>query len=191
MLKKVVFRDRDGVINRDSSQYVKCWSEFEFLPGSKAAIRSLTINGYTIFIITNQSIINRKMVPLTTLEDIHTRMMAAVDAAGGKIEHIFFCPHTPEENCACRKPRPGLIHQAQESYDIDLSTATMVGDNAKDIGCARNSGCESAILVRTGAGLEAEKALQDNKQLPDHVATDLAAAARWIIDIHSKTDPVR
>jgi D-glycero-D-manno-heptose 1,7-bisphosphate phosphatase len=190
MLKKVVFLDRDGVINRDSSQYVKCWAEFEFLPGSKAAIRSLTINGYTIFIITNQSIINRKMVPRTILDDIHTKMKAAVDASGGKIEDIFFCPHTPEENCDCRKPKPGLIHQAQESYDIDLSTATMVGDNAKDIDCARNSGCGSAILVKTGCGVEAEKTLRDRKQLPDYVASDLADAAHWIIDSQDKTDPV-
>lgn len=191
MLKKVVFLDRDGVINRDSSHYVKCWSEFEFLPGSKAAIRSLTTNGYTIFIITNQSIINRRIVPLSVLDDIHMKMQAAIEAAGGKIEDIFFCPHTPGENCACRKPEPGLIHQAQKAYRIDLSMAAMVGDNAKDIRCARNSGCGSAILVQTGRGIDAERTLSDGEDAPDHVARDLNAAAHWIIDIHGRNDPAQ
>jgi len=191
MLEKVVFLDRDGVINRNSSYYVKHWAEFEFLPGSKAAIKSLTVNGYTIFIITNQSIINRKMVPREILGDIHMRMKVDVEAAGGKISDIFFCPHTPAENCDCRKPRPGLIYQAQKAHGVDLSTATMVGDNAKDIECARNSGCGSAILVRTGCGIEAEKTLRDHKQYPDYVARDLNAAARWIIDTHNRNDPAQ
>lgn len=187
MVHKVIFLDRDGVINRDSPDYIKNWAEFEFLPGSLSALRLLTANGFTIIIITNQSIINRKMVPEEILDDIHTKMMATVEANGGKISGIFYCPHTPEEDCDCRKPKPGLIYQAQNAYGIDLPSTIMVGDSAKDIECAQNSGCGCTILVRTGNGIAAERALKDHHRPPDHIVSDLDEATHRIIDNHPKT----
>lgn len=181
MLRKVVFLDRDGVINRDSPDYIRSWAEFEFLPGSIDAIRRLSENGFTIFVITNQSAVNRGMVPLRDLEHMHTMMRQAVAAGGGEIRDIFFCPHTPDEGCACRKPLPGLIRMAQNAYQADLSDACMVGDKATDIQCARNAGCASTVLVRTGNHLAAEKILAENNIRPAHVADDLAAAADWIM----------
>ena len=181
MLKKVVFLDRDGVINRDSPDYIKSWAEFEFLPGSIDAIRRLSASGFTIIVITNQSAINRGMVPVRELEHMHKRMRQAVAEGGGEIRDIFFCPHTPDEGCDCRKPLPGLIHSAQKAYHADLSDACMVGDNATDILCARNAGCARAVLVRTGNFLAAEKILAENKIRPDHVADDLSRAADWIM----------
>ncbi|MGA9478920.1 MAG: HAD-IIIA family hydrolase, partial [Desulfobacterales bacterium] len=99
---KVVFLDRDGVINRDSPAYIKSWAEFDFLPGSLLALRRLTVAGFTLIILSNQSAVNRGMLSLETLLDMHRRLQADVAAAGGCITDIFFCPHRPEEGCACR-----------------------------------------------------------------------------------------
>jgi D-glycero-D-manno-heptose 1,7-bisphosphate phosphatase len=182
-LDKVVFLDRDGVINLDSSDYIKSWSEFKFIPRSIEAIKELTLQGFYIIIITNQSVINRNMVSGKGLEYIQASMKNEVKSGGGLIKDIFFCPHIPEDNCDCRKPKPGLIYQAQKAYSIDLKDAVMVGDSAKDIECARNAGCGTAVLVKTGNGAEAEKTLAEKKIYPDHIAQDLYEAVQWIVDI--------
>jgi D-glycero-D-manno-heptose 1,7-bisphosphate phosphatase len=181
MIRKVVFLDRDGVINRDSPNYIKSWEEYEFLPNSLEAIKRLTLNELSIIIITNQSAINRKMVSEKGLDHIHTMMKTAIEAHGGSIKDIFYCPHVPEDRCDCRKPEPGLIYQAQQKHHIDLKAAVMVGDSAKDIECARNAGCGSAVLVRTGNGIAAEKVLKAKKIFPDYVAPDLFSAVDWIL----------
>jgi D-glycero-D-manno-heptose 1,7-bisphosphate phosphatase len=184
ILRKVVFLDRDGVINRDSPDYIKSWSEFEFLPGSLEAIKLLTLNGFTTIVITNQSAIRRKMVSEKVLDHIHTRMKQAVTSNGGQIKDIFFCPHIPEDRCHCRKPNPGLLFKARQKYRIDISTSVMVGDSAKDIECARNAGCGHAVLVKTGNGSQAEKILKEKQIVPDFIARDLLEAVGWII-IHN------
>ncbi|MBW2589483.1 MAG: D-glycero-beta-D-manno-heptose 1,7-bisphosphate 7-phosphatase [Deltaproteobacteria bacterium] len=182
-LDKVVFLDRDGVINLNSSDYIKSWSEFKFIPRSIEAIKELTLKGFNVIVITNQSVINRNMVSDKGLEYILTMMKNEVRSGGGLINDIFFCPHIPEDNCDCRKPKPGLIYQAQKAYSIDLKDAIMVGDSAKDIECARNAGCGKAVLVKTGNGAEAEKTLAEKKIYPDHIAQDLYEAVQWIVDI--------
>ena len=180
-IKKVVFLDRDGVINRDSPDYIRSWAEFEFLPGSLKALRMLSEAGYCLIVITNQSMIRRGMVPLSVLEDMHRRMKAAVIEAGGRIFDIFFCPHRPDENCDCRKPKPGMIEQACRRHGIVPAAGVMVGDNAKDILCGRNAGCAATVLVRTGNAARAEKELADRKVRPDAVVDDLLAAAHFIL----------
>jgi len=186
MLQKAVFLDRDGVINRDTSEYVKSWSEFEFLPGSLSALRHLTANGFATIVVTNQSIVNRRMVPKAVLEDIHARMAAAVEEREGRIRDILYCPHRPDERCDCRKPKPRLVLRARDAHGIDLASAVMIGDSAKDIECAQNAGCGCAILVRTGNGIEAEEILKTRRRPPDHILPDLDAAARWVVGNHSR-----
>ncbi len=181
LLKKVVFLDRDGVINRDSPDYIKCWEEFIFLPNSLEALKILTHKGYTLIVITNQSIIHRKWVAPEVLAEMHRRLKSVVAAHGGKITDIFVCPHTPEQDCSCRKPKPELILQACQKYSIDLSGAVMVGDSAKDILCGIAAGCGKTVLVQTGNGIPAEETLALNNVYPTVVAPDLLAAARWII----------
>jgi len=176
------------VINRDSADYIKHWSEFEFLPKSLEALKQLKQNGFTTIVITNQSVIHRKMVSREGLDHIHTRMKASVQSSGGEITDIFFCPHTPEDRCDCRKPKPGLIYQAKKRYRIDLANAVMVGDTAKDIECARNAGCRYALLVKTGNGIQAEKILKEKAIHPDHVAQDLFNAVHWIITRYDSPD---
>ena len=180
MLRKVVFLDRDGVINEDSADYVKSWAEFHFIPGSLEALRRLRAHGFKTFLITNQSAVDRRLMSRADLEYIHVKMGHAVENYGGRIEDIFFCPHLPEEECNCRKPKPGLIFEAQRRYGIKLPAAYLVGDSVKDIQCARNAGCGFAVLVRTGNGRNSEKMLVE-KKLVDHVADDLLDAVQWII----------
>jgi D-glycero-D-manno-heptose 1,7-bisphosphate phosphatase len=182
---KIVFLDRDGVINRDRSDYVTSWSEFEFLPGSLDALKLLAQNNYHVILITNQSVINRKMVTEEELRDIHTSMEDAVVGHGGRIKAVYYCPHVPEDGCSCRKPEPGLIERAKADHGLDLSRTCLIGDSLKDIQCARRAGCGKVVLVRTGHGIEAEKLSKDADEKPDHVADDLMAAVKWLLKAQS------
>lgn len=185
MLSNVIFLDRDGVINRDSPDYIKSWSEFHFISRSLDALRDLTSGGFAIIVITNQSAITRKLITARELEHVHSKMKDVIESKGGKILDIFICPHSPSAGCACRKPMPGLIYQAQSKYDIDLTASVMVGDSVKDIQCALNAGCGRSILVRTGNGKEAEPILVEAGLYMDYIANDLYAAAQWLL--HSKS----
>jgi D-glycero-D-manno-heptose 1,7-bisphosphate phosphatase len=181
LIKRAVFLDRDGTVNRDLPGYIKSWSEFEFLPGSIEAVRDLTLNGFHVIIITNQSAVPRNLLSLEELEYIHAMMRQALELEGGRITDVFYCPHMPDDNCACRKPKPGLIYRAQEKYRIDLASAVMVGDSARDIECARNAGCGCSVLLKTGNYKTAERRLAEKGIIPDFVAEDLYDASRWII----------
>ncbi len=178
---RVIFLDRDGVINSDSPAYIKSWAEFEFIPGSLSALRRLTAAGFTLIILSNQSAVNRGILKLETLLDIHRRLQADVAAAGGCITDIFFCPHRPEEGCACRKPLPGLLRKACNQHGIDPSQTIMIGDSVRDIECARNAGCRQALLVKTGNGLSAAATLRRRGIRVAYVAEDLRDAADWIL----------
>ncbi len=181
MLKKVVFLDRDGTINRDSPAYIKSREEFKFLPGSLEAIKNLTGNGFVNIVITNQSAVPRHLISLTELEFVHNTMTETVALNGGEIKDIFYCAHLPEDGCNCRKPEPGLIFQARKKYAIDLTSAVMVGDSPKDIECARRAGCGRAVLVKNGKDDDVEDELNTRQIFPDYVAEDLLDAAIWII----------
>jgi D-glycero-D-manno-heptose 1,7-bisphosphate phosphatase len=180
-VQNVIFLDRDGVINRDSADYVKSWEEFEFLPGSLDAMAALTRAGYALIVITNQSIIGRGMVPPAVLEEMFRRMRGEIEGAGGRILDIYFCPHRPDENCDCRKPEPGMIFQAKSAHGIHLPRTVMIGDNIKDVLCGQNAGCGATILVRSGCGRQAEKELASIQVSPTLVVDDLSAAADMIL----------
>jgi D-glycero-D-manno-heptose 1,7-bisphosphate phosphatase len=176
-----VFMDRDGVINQDSANYIKTEAEFRWIPKSAEAISLLCRNGFDVIVITNQSMIGRKLSPLKQLQAIFNKMKIEAAQKGGYIKDIFFCPHRPEEHCACRKPEPGLIHKAADRYALDLKQTCMVGDNATDIECAINAGCGRNILVLTGNGQQARELLSQKQITPDFTGQDLYDAARWII----------
>jgi len=179
-IRDTVFLDRDGVINRDSPDYVTSWDQFVFLPGSLEAIGRLTQAGRVVMVITNQSAVGRGMMDIAVLEAMHRNLRQAVEAQGGRIEAVFYCPHHPDEGCACRKPKPGLIVQAQRNYHLDLASATMIGDSARDIECGIRAGCGRTILVQSGLH-DARPQLEAQGLHPDWVATDLAAAVDWLL----------
>lgn len=184
-LNKVIFLDRDGVINQDSPDYIKKWAEFFFIPGSITAICDLSRAGFDIIIVTNQSGIGRKLIKPSDLNEMHENLTQKIAASGGRIKDIFVCPHRPEENCICRKPCSGMIDAAQRKYTVDLTTATMVGDSAKDIECGQNAGVGRTILVKTGNYKTAQKILAEKSIQPDYVAFNLFSAAKWIVT-HAK-----
>ena len=188
LLKKVVFLDRDGTINRDSADYIKSRAEFEFIPGSIEAIRKLTVNGFTSIVITNQSAIARKYVTSEELDAMHSLMCRSAASGGGKITDVFFCPHMPGEGCECRKPAPGLILQARQKYNIELADAIMVGDSTKDIECGRNAGCGKTVLVKSGIDPRVEEKLKKKHIAADCVAGNLLEAVEWIIDCYPAND---
>src|SRR5262249_56778368 len=116
-----VFLDRDGVINENRDDHVKCWQEFRFLPGVLDAVAQLSHAGMRVFVITNQAVINLGHAERESIEAVNERMREEVRLHGGAIEAVAYCPHRPDEACACRKPRPGLVLDLAWRYAIDLS----------------------------------------------------------------------
>lgn len=181
MLHRVVFLDRDGVINRDSPDYITRVEAFEFLPGSCEALGRLAANGFSAVVVTNQSALGRGWLTADGLAEIHARMVAGAREHGGHIHDILVCPHRPDDACACRKPLPGLILEARRRHAIDLAAAVMVGDSVRDIECGRNAGVGAVALVRTGNGRQAEADLRRRGLTPDFIAEDLPEAVDWIL----------
>jgi D-glycero-D-manno-heptose 1,7-bisphosphate phosphatase len=180
-LKHVVFLDRDGVINRDSADFIKSWDEFEWIPGSRKALRLLHETGHSVILVTNQSGVGRGLISPDALETMHRNLKLAAAEAGGAIRDIFFCPHHPESGCRCRKPSVGLVEQACRRYRIDLAASVLVGDSLRDIECGLRAGCGRTVLVRTGKGAAALTALDESGLRVDYCAADLLEAAEWII----------
>jgi len=173
---RLVILDRDGVINRESDDFIKSPAEWIPLPGSLEAITRLTKSGYTVVVASNQSGVGRGLFSLEMLGKINAHMNAAVEKAGGKIDAVFVCPHKPEDGCDCRKPKPGLFTQIAARYGVSLKDVPAIGDAARDIEAARAAGARP-ILVRTGRGAALPK------QLAGGVETyaDLAAAAEKLV----------
>lgn len=172
---RAVFLDRDGVINENRADYVKSWDEFAFLPGALDAIARLTEAGLLIFVVTNQAIVNRGMVPRQTVDEINRRMAREIERHGGRVEMIAYCPHRPEERCRCRKPRPGLILDLMGRYRLEPRDCVVIGDALSDIDAGQAAGV-ATILVRTGRGREQLALGLAAGRLGITVAADLAAA---------------
>lgn len=150
---RAIFLDRDGVICKNRSDHVKSWQEFEFLPEAKRSLAALSQLNLPIVVITNQAIVNRGITSASVVEDIHRRMVAEIETTGGRIDKVIYCPHRPEDKCACRKPEPGMLLQAAKEMGIDLANSYFVGDAVTDMMAARKVGCQS-FLVLTGRGLQ-------------------------------------
>jgi len=150
---RAIFLDRDGVICENRSDHVKSWDEFQFLPGAKDSLAALSRLGLPIIVVTNQAIVGRGMVPASMVDDIHRRMVAEVEAYGGRIDRVVYCPHRPEDRCGCRKPEPGMLWQTADEMGIDLTQSYLVGDAATDLMAGQRVGCR-LIMVLTGRGLQ-------------------------------------
>ncbi len=174
---QAVFLDRDGVINRDSPDYVTSWDRFVFLPGALDAIAVLTAAAIDVIVVTNQSALARGKMTPETLADIHQRLIREVTLNGGRVRAILHCPHHPNDHCDCRKPEPGLILRAQARFGLDLQQTVMIGDRATDVAAGRRAGCGATILVQSGLHDECPR-LQELGIAPDLITADLAAAVR-------------
>ncbi|MBI5001388.1 MAG: HAD-IIIA family hydrolase [Euryarchaeota archaeon] len=139
---KAVFLDRDGVINRNIDKgYVTEWRLFEFLPDSLEALAHIKKKGLLAVLITNQSCINRNLVPKENVDDIHKCMLAEIERAGGKLDAVYMCPHRPDEGCACRKPRAELLERAMRDFKLSPDEVLFVGDHERDRGAAEAAHC--------------------------------------------------
>lgn len=177
-LKRAVFLDRDGVLNRDSADFIRTPEQVEVLPGIPEAVRRLNDAGFLTVVITNQSGIGRGYFTEETLKDIHARLRHEVESRGGRITGIYHCPHLPGAGCDCRKPSPGMLHQAAQEHGISLSKSYFVGDRAEDVLCGVSAGT-GTVLVLTGKTMAEDTAGLECP--PDFVAVDLPEAVDWII----------
>lgn len=171
---RLLVLDRDGVINRESAEYIKNPDEWTPLPGAIDAIARLNEAGWTVTVATNQSGLGRGMFELQDLYAIHRKMLATMAAQGARVHGVFFCPHTPDDACDCRKPKPGLLRQIGDRFGVKLVGIPFVGDSERDLTAALAVGARP-ILVRTGNGRKTEKVI--DADLGIEVYDDLAAVA--------------
>ena len=176
---KLVILDRDGTINEDRDDYVKSADEWVPLPGALEAIARLNHAGWHTVIATNQGGLGRGLFDMDTLNEMHLKMNRLLAKVGGRIDAVFFCPHTAADGCECRKPQPGLFIQIGERFGVDLNEVHVVGDRIGDLQAGVAVGCQPH-LVRTGKGarLEAAQLAQIQADIPGtRVYADLAAFA--------------
>ena len=153
-MQPAIFIDRDGVIIENRENYVRSWSDVEILPKAVEALRLASASQYKIVIITNQSGIGKGLIPPETARQINRRLLKIIANGGGRIDGVYVCPHTPDDHCACRKPKPGLLLTAAMDLAIELSQSIMIGDALSDIQAGQQAGVAASILVLTGRGAE-------------------------------------
>ncbi len=175
---RLIILDRDGVINEDSDAFIKNPAEWEPIPGSLEAIARLNRAGWRVVVATNQSGVARGLLDLQTLASIHQKMHKALVEVGGSIEAIFFCPHGPDANCACRKPKPGMFYEIAARLRTELNGVPAVGDSARDLEAARSAGA-TPILVRTGKGQLTLSRMGEEVSVP--VYDDLSAVVDMLL----------
>jgi len=152
---KLIILDRDGVINLDSDQFIKNPAEWQPIPGSLEAIARLNQADYRVVVATNQSGIGRGLFDMPTLNAIHDKMHKACALVGGHIDAVFFCPHTAESRCDCRKPNPGMLEEIAARYNTNLAGVPVVGDSLRDLQSAVALGA-TPYLVLTGKGVKTQ-----------------------------------
>jgi D-glycero-D-manno-heptose 1,7-bisphosphate phosphatase len=180
MSQVAVFLDRDGTINEQMG-YVNHLSRFVLLPRTVTGIRRLNQAGLKIVVITNQSGAARGYFPVSFIAEVHAHLENLLAAEGAHLDGIYVCAHHPDEACGCRKPEPGLLHQAARELDLDLARSYMVGDRLLDVQTAARAGVKG-ILVLTGYGRGERQYLSPKSPVqPVYVAPDLLEAADWII----------
>ena len=175
MTLRLILLDRDGVINQDSCDYIKSPNEWQPIPGSLEAIARLTGAGLKVGVCTNQSGIGRGLFSEDSLTRIHEKMCSLVTKFGGRIDTLHYCPHHPDDRCACRKPQPGMLTDAMAKLSINAADTTFVGDSERDVEAALAARCNPAI-VRTGNGSATAARHPDIEAHPD-----LAGFVEWLL----------
>lgn len=183
---RLVILDRDGTINEESDDYIKSAEEWHALPGSLEAIARLNRGGWRVVVASNQSGLGRGLFSASDLLGIHNKIQSLLRQHGGEIDAFFFCPHHPDDQCHCRKPAPGMLHDIGKRFQTALTHVPMIGDSEKDVEVARNAGARP-MLVLTGRGRDTLAKLKQKKQLAGvEVFDDLAAAANALLAEHGE-----
>ncbi|NOT13691.1 MAG: D-glycero-beta-D-manno-heptose 1,7-bisphosphate 7-phosphatase [Methylococcaceae bacterium] len=175
-LDRYVLLDRDGVINHDSDLFIKSPEEWQPIPGSLEAIALLNEHDFQVVVISNQSGLARGLFDLAVLKQIHAKMLQMVEEKGGNITAIYYCPHSPDDQCHCRKPKPGMLETFAREHRVDLRDTVLVGDSIVDVLAAQAAGAKP-LLVKTGKGL---KTLINHPDLNIPIFDNLYDAAKHI-----------
>ncbi len=175
-MKRAVFLDRDGVINRKAikGEYVTRWEDFHFLPGAAEAISLLVAAGWSVLVITNQRCVAKGLLTVPELEIIHRKMLQELLQAGAEVQAVYYCPHEKQPPCTCRKPLPGMLLTAADEHQIDLASSWMIGDSEKDVEAGKRAGCRT-VLITSNATSESEFA--------DFFEPTLLDASRRVLDV--------
>ncbi|MEA4908379.1 MAG: HAD-IIIA family hydrolase [Chloroflexi bacterium] len=183
-MKPAIFLDRDGVIIENRPKYVLDWQDVTVFPQALQALALLRQFPLHIVIATNQSAVGRGQLSMSAARQINANLVQVIERAGGRVDAVFMCPHTPEDQCDCRKPKPGLLLQAAQSLSIDLPGSVMIGDALTDLQAARSAGIHNAILVKTGRG-EAQLMLPESSSIDEfHIAGSLLDAVPLIHNLY-------
>lgn len=178
--EKIIFLDRDGVINKypGDRNYVKNLKEFKFLRGSLTAIRMLSNAGFNLYVISNQAGVSKKLYSKKTLDLLTRYMLKNVNKAGGKIRQVLYCTHSKDADCECRKPNTGLLDRAVKGKKIDLARSYFIGDSIKDVQAGRRFGCKTILVL---SGREKLNNAPNWETAPDFIAKSLSDAAKKIV----------
>lgn len=186
-MNRAIFLDRDGTLNYDSEDYIKNVSEFVIFPFTIDALKILENLGYKLIVITNQSIIARKLASQQDVESVNNFLKNQLSKAGIALDAIYYCPHHPDDNCSCRKPGTGNILKAVEDFNIDLSGSYFIGDSERDIEAGAKAGCKT-ILVLTGFRPITKEAAMEWSVAPDFVVENILDAAQLIEKFECESD---
>lgn len=184
MVKKAIFLDRDGTINSDSEHYIKNLQEFQIFPFAFEALRIFQNMGYELIVITNQSGVGRGFLSEKKLKDIHLYLREAMQEKGVVFSNIYYCPHLPEENCSCRKPKSGNLKKAIAEHHLNAANSWFIGDSKKDIITGSRENCKT-LLVLSGIKGITNESIKSWEIRPDIVAADLLDAAKIIRNLES------
>lgn len=176
-----IFLDRDGVIIENRQAYVRSWEDVEIYPQALDALIRAKSSPYKLVIVTNQSAIGRGIIPLRKAWEINNRLVETIRQAGGRIDGVFMCPHAPDANCECRKPKPGLLLQAAGQLCLDLNRSIMIGDALSDVLAGQAAGIPKTFLVRTGLGARQAVEASSIKPGPLKIFDTLADAFKDLI----------
>jgi D-glycero-D-manno-heptose 1,7-bisphosphate phosphatase len=183
-IPKLIILGRDGILNEFREDHIKAPEEWVAVPGALEAVSRLNHAGWHAVVATNQSGIGRGMIDMAAVNAVHAHMLRSLQALGGRIDAVFFCPHTPEDECDCRKPLPGMALDIGRRYGVDLRQVPMVGDTLRDLQAAQAAGCEPH-LVRSGraAALSAAEVAELIAQVPGTaVHQDLGELATHLLE---------
>lgn len=183
-IRKGIFLDRDGVINRNYNNYVQSTQSVQIIPKSLEAIAELTQSEYVIVIVTNQSAIGRGIISQKTSEEINSHLLNIIQNANGRIDGVYVCPHHPQKLCNCRKPKPGMLLQASKDLNINLNESWLIGDAISDIQAALSVNV-TPLLVKTGRGAEQFTLLQKNNLEDTQIFNNLYDATEYILKSQS------
>lgn len=174
---KLVIYGRDGILNDYREDHVKAPQEWVPIKGALEAVARLNHAGWHAVVATNQSGIGRGMIDMASVNAVHAYMNRKLMEQGGRIDAVFFCPHTPEEHCDCRKPLPGMLLDIGRRYGVNLADVPMVCDTVRDLQAAQAAGCEPhLVLTGRSAGLDDATLERTIEQVPRTVVHDTLGA---------------